>query len=264
MTSNHDDLSTRLRRSLDHGAAPELPSELVSGAAERPAPHLAEPGRSLRVAGGAGLAIAAITVGALVVVPTLSPRAPLFTAASGASPAAALGTQEGISSDAKIGWWVQYNYTADPSLSTDGGRGQVYRLVLDGGDPAERTASLATALGVTGTPGAADYSDPTYPVWVVGPQDGTAPSLTYSAYGTGDWWYNNPAATPVYVCDPSVTPEQATEYACTLPADAPENLAPTGDDAQAQAQAIFASTGYTVDASAIELYSDDWSTNATA
>ncbi|MFM9877169.1 MAG: hypothetical protein ACKVOG_04880 [Rhodoglobus sp.] len=264
MSSNHDDLSARLRRSLDHGAAPELSPELVSGAAARPAPHVASPGRALRVAGGAGLAGAAITVGALVVVPVLSPRAPLFTAASAASQPAALGTQEGISSDMKIGWWVNYQYTADPSLSTEGGRGQVYRLVIDGGDPEQRTADLSAALGVDGTPVKADYSDATYPTWVVGPQDGTATNLSFSAYGTGDWWYNDPAAMPIYICDPSVLAEQATEYGCVLPADAPANLAPVGDDARAQAAALFAATGYSVDAASIELYSDDWGTTATA
>ncbi len=262
MSTEHDDLSARLRHGLDRGPAPELSPELLSGAASRPAPH--NPTRALRVAGGASLAIAAVTVGALVVVPALSPRAPLFTAASASSATAALGTQEGMSSDMKIGWWVQYNYTADPSLSTEGGRGQVYRLVLDGSDPEARIADLAATLGVTGDPVKADYSDAAYPTWVVGPQDGTGTNLSYSAYGTGDWWYNDPAAAPIYVCDPSITPEKAPENGCTLASDAPANIAPVGDDAKAQAAALFASTGYSVDAADIELYTDDWGTTASA
>lgn len=262
MSSNHDDLSNRLRRSLDRGAAPELSPELVTEASTRAAPHLTTPGRTLRIAGSAGLAIAAVTVGALVVVPALSPRAPLFTAASASS--APLGARDAVSSSMKIGWWVDYHYTAGASLSTEDGSGQVYRLTLDGSDPEERTAELAAALGVDGTPVKADYSDETYPTWIVGPQDGTAPNLSFSAYGTGDWWYSDPAAIPVYVCDASVTPEQSTEYGCVLPADAPANLAPSGDEARSMAQALFASTGYTVDASAIDIYSDDWGTTATA
>ena len=82
MSSNHDDLSNRLRRSLDRGAAPELSPELVTEAGTRTAPHLTTPGRTLRIAGSAGLAIAAVTVGALVVVPALSPRAPTCTTTS--------------------------------------------------------------------------------------------------------------------------------------------------------------------------------------
>ena len=262
MSSNHDDLNSRLRRSLDRGAAPELPAELVTEAGTRAAPHLTTPGRTLRIAGSAGLAIAAVTVGALVVVPALSPRAPLFTAASASS--APAGERDAVSSSMKIGWWVDYHYTADPSLSTEGGRGQVYRLTLDTSDPESRTAELAAALGVDGTPVKADYSDETYPTWVVGPQDGTATNLSFSAYGTGDWWYSDPAASPVYVCDASVTPEQSTEFGCVLPADAPANLAPSGDEARSMAQALFASTGYTVDAADIDIYSDDWGTTATA
>jgi hypothetical protein len=262
MSSNHDDLSNRLRRSLDRGAAPELSPELVTEASTRTAPHLTTPARTLRIAGSAGLAIAAVTVGALVVVPALSPRAPLFTAASASS--APLGARDAVSSSMKIGWWVDYHYTASASLSTEGGSGQVYRLTLDGSDPEERTAELATALGVDGTPVKADYSDETYPTWIVGPQDGTATNLSFSAYGTGDWWYSDPAASPVYVCDASVTPEQSTEYGCVLPTDAPANLAPTGDEARSMAQTLFASTGYTVDAADIDIYSDDWGTTATA
>lgn len=262
MSSNHDDLSTRLRHGLDRGAAPELSPDLVTEAGSRTAPHLTTPGRTLRIAGSAGLAIAAVTVGALVVVPALTPRAPLFTAASASS--APLGARDAVSSSMKIGWWVDYHYTASASLSTEGGSGQVYRLTVDGSDPEERTAELAAALGVDGTPVKADYSDESYPTWIVGPQDGTATNLSFSAYGTGDWWYSDPAASPVYVCDASVTPEQSTEYGCVLPADAPASLAPSGDDARSMAQALFASTGYTVDAADIDIYSDDWSTTATA
>jgi hypothetical protein len=99
---------------------------------------------------------------------------------------------------------------------------------------------------------------------VVGPQDGTAPSLSYSAYGTGDWWYNDPAGVSFYVCDASVTTEDAQAYGCVLPSEAPANLAPTGDEARSLAAALFASTGYPVDAADIEIYSDSWNTSATA
>jgi hypothetical protein len=265
MTDNHDDLSSRLRHGLNRGTAPELSDDLVTGAAARPAPHLPNPARTLRAAGGATLAVAALAVAAVVVVPSLMPRSPLFTAA-GAAPASAnaLGTEDARSSDMKIGWWVDYNYTADPSLSTQPGRGQVYRIVLGADDPAEYTAELAGILGVDGTVSEAEWSDDLYPTWVVGPQDGTGTSLSFSAYGTGDWWFNDPAATPIYVCDDTVTAEQSVEYGCVLPSEAPANLAPTGDEARALAQELFASTGYDVDAADIELYSDDWGTTATA
>ena len=262
MTNNHDDLSNRLRAGVDRGTAPDLSSELVTGAADRTAPRLTNP--ALRVAGGAVLTIAALAVAAVVVVPSLTPHAPLFTAAATSGQTSAMSTEGARVADSKIGWWVDYNYSAGPSLSTEGGSGQVYRLAFDSTDPVQRATSLAAALGLDGTAVEAEWSDAAYPTWVVGPTDGTDKNLSLSAFGIGDWWFNDPTAAPTYVCDDTVTPEQSVEYGCVLPADAPENLAPTGDEARAMAVELFASTGYTVEPGDIEIYSDDWSTSATA
>src|SRR5690606_7754490 len=113
-------------------------------------PHMAN--NTLRVAGSAGLAVAALAVAALVVVPSLTPRAPLFTAAESSGAGSFQSVEGAATSDMKIGPWVQYNYSAAPSLSTEGGSGQVYRLVLDSADPQARTAELAEAFGLLGTP----------------------------------------------------------------------------------------------------------------
>ncbi|MDH6181356.1 hypothetical protein M2152_001538 [Microbacteriaceae bacterium SG_E_30_P1] len=260
--TNHDDLTSRLRHGVDRGAAPELSADLVTGAGDRPAPHLINP--AVRVAGTAGIAVAALGLAALVVVPSLVPRAPLFTAATASDSRSAMSAEGAATSDMKIGWWVQYNYSAAPGLSTEPGRGQVYRLALDGGDPAARTAALAEAFGLEGAPAESEYSDATYPVWVVGPQDGTAAGLSYNAYGTGDWWYNDPTAGSTFICDASTTPEQATEYGCVLPENAPENQAPTADEARTLAKELLAATGFDTDAATIDVYADDWSTTASA
>lgn len=265
MSNAPDDLTSRLKRGLDRGSAPALADDLVTGAAARPLPHLSNPARTVRIAGGATLAVAALTVGALVAVPALNRPAPLFEAAAGDQGRTALSSAGAAeSSDMKIGWWVDYNYSAGPSLSTQGGSGNVYRLVLDSDDPAARTAELAEILGIDGEVGKADYWDATYPTWVVGPQDGTAPSLSYSAYGTGDWWFNDPEGTSFYVCDDTVTAEQSVEYGCTLPADAPENLAPGEAEARALAAELFAATGFDIDPGDIEVLTDDWGTTANA
>ena len=264
MTSNHDDLSNRLRQGVNRGAAPELSDELVTGAAGRPAPRLTNPARTLRVAGSAGLAVAALAVAAVVVVPGLTPRAPLFTAAESSGQASAMSTESTRLGDSVIGWWVDYNYTAAPSLSTEGGRGEVYRLVLDSADPALRTADLAEMFGVDGDAVEAEWSSPGFPTLVVGAQDGTEKNLSFNAYGTGDWWFNDPASASTYVCDTSGTPEQSDEYGCLLSPDAPESLAPTVDEARTLAQELFAATGFDVNAADIEIYSDNWGTSATA
>lgn len=262
MSHTPDDLTSRLRSGLDRGPAPELSDDLVTGAAGRRRPRLSDPHRTLRVAGGASLAIAAVTVGALVAGPSLTRPAPLFTAAA-ADGDSTMATGD-AAQDMRIGWWVEYDYRADPALSTQGGRGEVYRITLDGGDPQARTAELADVFGLDGEVEKSDYFDAAYPTWVVGPQDGSSANLSYSDYGTGDWWFNDPAGTSFVVCDPSVAPEQATEYGCVLPENAPENLAPSADEARAEAADLFAATGHDVAASAIEVTTDDWGTSATA
>lgn len=264
MTDNHDELRQRLRRSLDHGSAPELSAEIVGGAAGRPTPHLTNPARTLRIAGAAGVAVAAVTVGALVVGPGMT-HAPLFTAAAAPSGEAALGSRDAVSSDAKMmAIWAEYRYFAGSSLSRDGGSGPVYQLVLDFADPTARAAELARVLGVEGAVGKADFADPAYPTWVVGPQDGSDSSLTLSAFGTGDWWFNDPTVTSVYVCDPSATSVDAAEQGCTLPSEAPATRAPSGEEARSLAKALFASTGYAVAANDIEITSGSDGTSASA
>ena len=260
MSNDHDDLRQRLRSSLDRGVAPELSADLVSGASGRPTPHLASPARTLRIAGAAGVVVAAVTVGALVLVPSLT-RAPLFTAAAASDPSA-VGSSDTMSS--RMMMWVEYHYAADPSLSTESGSGPVYQLVLDPAAPEDRTAELAGVLGVDGVVTKAEYSDAAYPTWVVGPQDGTAANLTLSAFGTGDWWFNDPTVPSIYICDESVTAADAESYGCELPSEAPANQAPTGETARSLAQALFASTGYETDAADIEVTSDAYGTSANA
>jgi hypothetical protein len=264
MSHAPDDLTSRLRSGLDRGPAPELSGDIVAGAPDRRRPRLVDPNRAMRVAGGATLAIAAVAIGALVAVPSLTRPAPLFTVATSEQGGSPMSTGDAADQDLKIGWWMQYAYSADPALSTQGGRGTVYRLTLDDGDPQARTAELAAALGVEGDVAKADYFDVAYPTWVVGPQDGTGVNLTSVGYGTGDWWYSDPAGASFVVCDESVTAEQATEYGCTLPADAPENLAPGADEARAEAAELFAATGFDVSPAAIEVTTDEWGTSATA
>jgi hypothetical protein len=264
MSHAPDDLTSRLRSGLDRGPAPDLSDDIVAGAAGRRRPRLVDPNRTLRVAGGATLAIAAVTVGALVAVPALTRPAPLFTAATAEQSGSPMAADDAATQDMKIGWWMQYVYSADPTLSTQGARGTVYRLALDAGDPQARTAELAAALGVDGDVVKADYYDAAYPTWAVGPQDGTGANLTYGGYGTGDWWFSDAAGASFVVCDASVTAEQSTEYGCTLPEDAPENLAPNAAEARADAAELFAATGFDVEPAAIDVATDDWGTSATA
>src|SRR6187402_53710 len=145
MNENPDDLSARLHHSLGSAPAPELSDDIVTGAAGRTAPHMSNPARTWRIAGGATAALAVVAVGALVIAPTFQQQAPLFTSAgsAGSSPMAA--ESDAATADMRIGMWVNYDYVAGPALSTKGGSGDVYQLKRVG-NPEQRAAEVAEAF----------------------------------------------------------------------------------------------------------------------
>lgn len=267
MNENFDDPAERLRRAAQSSpAAPELGDELLATAPDRRAPRLRHPGRVARGAGIAFVAVAAVSAGALVVPGLIAPSAPLFTAASGS----AGGDAAALSADSKIAMWVNYQYLAGAGLSSSGGTGTVYEL-RRAGDPLSVLSTAADALGLDGEATEATYSSPDYPSYVVGPEDGSGPSLVLSWSGTGNWWYNDPTAYPAQVCTqvPLVledgTTSTETYEECTQPEiPASESLAPGVDEARELAAGIFAETGFEVDASDIRVTADAGQTVATA
>ncbi|MFM2353580.1 MAG: hypothetical protein RLZZ608_986 [Actinomycetota bacterium] len=268
MSDNTDNLTDRLRRSAGTDAgAPDLSPDLVASASGRRAPRLVNHGRTTRLASASLAAVAAVAVGSLVIVNPFAPSAPLFTAAAGAPNSSALGGSEAAlaAEDAKIGFWINYEYVAGPDLGTDGGNGSVYQLRRVG-SPEQVLADLAERFGVDGDVVEASYFDPAYPTYVVGPEDGTAPSVTVTWTGTGNWWFNNPAAYPPPVCE-MVTYETETgteEYEeCTVPeVPASESLAPSESEAAALAVELFSELGLDVDADDVRVTADPWQTMA--
>lgn len=286
MSNNNDDLSARLRRSLDaRGLAPELSPDLVSGASDRTAPRLANPARRLQVAGGATLMVAAVAVGALVITPTFQQQGPLFTAASGGGTTAGAMSAEDSTSK-MMASWITYEYVAGDGLSTDGGRGSVYELQRVG-TAEERAAQIAAAFDVDGEPQKSSYFDEAYPSYIVGPEDGSAPSVNVNWTGTGSWYFNNPVAYPQSTCvpipiegdsgigdgstggdadntteliDPGVKiDETVCEY---VEPTLEESLAPGEDEARSMAKAIFAKTGLKVAGDDIRVIVDAYQTTA--
>ncbi len=262
MNDLSEDAAARLRRAASVPDAPELDPALVTGAADRHAPRLVRRGRAARAAGVSVAAVAAVSVGALVLPGVLAPRAPLFTAV-----AASGGTEGAAMSDTKLAWWVDYRYVAGQGLSDDGGRGTVYQLTRTG-EPLEVLADAADALGVPGTPGKSQYSTPDYPSYVVGPEDGSGPSITLSWSGTGDWWYNDPTAYPDPVCTDVAVPDGQpgeTYQDCVQPEiPASESKAPSESEARELAAELFTSTGFDVAPSDIRVITDSWQTYASA
>jgi hypothetical protein len=269
MNDELDDVTQRVRQALPgRGGSPELTPDLIRQATDRPAPRLANPRRRLQLAGGAAFAVAAVTVGALVVASPFQ-RAPLFVAAAGAPESALSSEDDGAANDLRIGSWIDYQYVPGSGLSTSGGSGSVYQLRLDGS--AEDTLrTVAAALGFEGEITESEYSAPEYPTFVMGPEDGTAASVVVSWVGTGSWWYSDPAAYPPLECstassdgDGDVTVEERED--CVVPEPSIEDsLAPSEAEARAQARTIFAATGLEVAASDIRVTADAWQTMATA
>lgn len=271
MNNNSEELASRLRNSLGATSAPELSDDLVTGAGQRRAPRIVSRKRGLQVAGAATFAIAAVTVGALVVASPFD-RAPLFTATGGSAPTS-LGANEDAQSDMRIGNWVEYQYVAGDGLNDQGGKGHVYQLKR-ARSPESVLAKVAEVFGVGGAAAKSSYFDKAYPSYVVGPEDGTAPSVTIGWSGTGSWWYNDPSAYPAVVCsgsapsnDGTVKSEEPADSVepevCETP-ELAENLAPSESEARAIALEIFESTGLDVSASGIRVTADEWQTVATA
>ncbi|BAU32934.1 hypothetical protein [Microcella alkaliphila] len=243
MGTTPDDLDGRLKRSLDVGA-PDLSSDIVTGAPGRKAPRMVNRGRVAQVAAGSLTAVAAVSVGALVIGGSLTAtQPPLFTAASGGADGARIaGAEAAIGADAMIMPWVQYEYLAGDALGTSGGTGSVYELRRLG-TPEDTLARIAGLYGVEGSVERSEWFSDDYPSFVVGPEDGTAPAVTTTWVGTGNWWYSNPLPFREDVPSPS--------------------LAPSGAEAQRLAAELFAGAGLTISPDQIVVYADEWQTTAT-
>lgn len=265
MNTTTDDPADRLRRSAGSAdSAPELAPELVTSASSRRAPRLINHGRATRAASVSLAAVAAVAVGSLVIANPFAPRAPLFLAAEGSGPASA--QSSALAEDARISVWIDYDYVAGAGLSTESGRGNVYQ-VQRVGTPEQVLRDVAAELGLAGDPVESAYFDPAYPTYVIGAEDGSAPSLSISWSGTGTWWYSNPDAYPPPACERVVGEDEngaPFEYDECLPGEIENSLAPSETEARARAAALFGASGLDVEADDIRMVSDAWQTMAAA
>lgn len=268
MNDKSDDVTARLREGFESNA-PELSPELVAGASARTAPRLPNIRRRRQVAGGAVAALAAVTVGSLVVT-TPFERDPLFVAGGQGGNSTAAAATESMDA-ARLMIYRQYEYSAGPGLSKDGGSGSVYQL-RQVGSPQERVAEIARVFDLDGEVEKPDYFDPKHPSYVVGSQDGTGPSVTVTWTGTADWWYNNPSAEYTYACafvsDEDSEERIAEEQKCAddfaKAAEEAPNLAPSEAEASKLAAELFGKTGLEVSPDDVTVNADNWQTTATA
>jgi hypothetical protein len=157
-----------------------------------------------------------------------------------------------------------YIYVAGPDLSSEQSRGGVYQLALTGSAKSV-LSQAAKALGLSGEVFEPEYSTAEFPTFQIGANDGTTQSVAVTWVGTGNWWYNNPAAYPAPVCDDYVKAEDGSEYCNRYQEQKPTpELQPTKAEMISQAMKIFSATGLKVSATDISTSSNEWGSSAFA
>ena len=132
----------------------------------------------------------------------------------------------------------------------------------------EQIQAIAAAFGVTGdvTELGADMGGG----WMVGPNDGTAPSITVAPDALQSWWYSPAWAVdvrPVEDCayypagDPAADPTTAGLPVCEE-AQPPAGV-PTKAEAEQRARELFAAVGLDPAQFEFESYADEWNASVT-
>jgi len=259
-------IDARLKAAMNIGDLPEPQGDLsdLSALHTRKASVMAPQSRTKLLGGGVALLALAITV-PLGVSAITQPPPPLFALAGGGS---GLGAEAGGAAESSQlmgdsvtdrSFFIDTEYQVGPGLSSDGGRGGVYQVLLSG-TPESVLAMVSSAFGLAGTSRESEYSDATMPLYVVGPDDGTGASANLSWSGTGQWSYYNSEVYPAPVCETvDEISEEGTVFSyddCQFPD--PLGTPPSVDAAKEQAAALFAQTGLTVAAVDVQvLWQDD-------
>ena len=212
------------------------------------------------LAGGVGVAAAA----SVVVAGTFGTMSgPLIVLAGDTNPESMSARSSSVSDSKMMMPYVSYEYVAGDNLSTSTGRGHVYRLDL-AGTPESVLRNAAAYFGVSGEPQKSQYFDAAWPSYVVGPEDGTAPSITASWTGTGSWWYNNPLAYPEQKClhEHRVGKGANAYLECTEYEPAITGLNPNETETRRLASKFFTAMGVSFNAADITVMVDEWSSFA--
>ncbi len=157
---------------------------------------------SLVVVGAAGYGYGASTGGGPMdladgAAPPISLQTEGSAAEGGAAPGAGVDAAQddrkmsaGGAADMMAPWGFGRNEFSSSGLGTAAGTARAYTYDARAASNADTVAALAAALGVAGTPELRDGA------WIVGPQDGTAPSLTVGLDGTLGFSYSDPRLNP--------------------------------------------------------------------
>ena len=192
---------------------------------------------SFAIVGGAGFGIGATTAGGMSLADGAAPPISLQTGAGTGGMASDSGSRDGAvqggfegaapsrmwADDMMYPYGFGRNSFSSKGLSTATGAASAYTFDARAASNAEKVAALAAALGIAGTVEAKDGA------WMVGPQDGTAPSLSVSFDGMLSFYFMDPLVDP-WMCglsEKSVAPDAAAEP-CAAPSDLPGEDAAIG------------------------------------
>jgi hypothetical protein len=199
------------------------------------------------IAGGVAAAILAATIMG-------APAGPLLTLGAdiGGEDTSALDYGR-ISAD-----WAGLQTTPGSDLSTEPGEGVVYQMVLPQ-DADQYLTRLGTVFQVPGAPYQVGVDPTQPPLYQLGPQDGSAPSLSLQWSGTGRWFYLNPAATFEPICEPA--PQSPEEYlTCYEQELAASTGAPTEAQMRSETARLISASGFTVTADQVQVFTEPGNT----
>jgi hypothetical protein len=260
-----DSLDNRLRKSDPAGPAVKVsPKDLPHSATSAHNPirdwWLTTSTRVRRsLAGGVG----AVAAAGVVVAGTFGTMSgPLIVLAT-TNPESMSARSSAVSDSKMMMPLLSYDYVAGDNLSTSAGRGNVYRLDL-AGTPESVLNKAAAYFGVSGEPQKSQYFDAAWPSYVVGPEDGSAPSISVGWTGTGSWWFNNPAAYPEQKClkEKRVGKGSGAYIECTKWEPAITGLNPDEAETRQLASEFFTAMGVDFDPADITVMVDEWSSFA--
>jgi hypothetical protein len=240
--------------------------------------------RLVALAAVAGLTIAVAT-GCSDDFVTPAPEVPVIRLGAGGPGDMAASEAAGISMPASddgnriegwFPWFNQVEYRLVGDLSAPATRGTVWRYLEPAVVSPDRAAVIASAFGITGAyeTFGADFGGGAG----IGPQDGSGPSLYFSADGPRSWWYQ-PAwnggiernivvdEAPVAIPEPGAGDDMIDrEDMITIepvPMTPPPGV-PDATTAEAEARRIWEAIGVPLDRVEIEVWADEWSASVTA
>jgi hypothetical protein len=190
------------------------------------------------------------------------------SASGGAAPSAAGADDAAMSESKMMPMSLSYTWSGETPDLTEPAASWFFAPGV--APTAEQIQQLAAAFGVSGD--AVELPADMGGGWTVGPNDGSAPSVTVAADAMQSWWFSPAWQTEgrgiVDDCalypagDPAADPTTAGQPVCE-PAQPPAGI-PTADEAEASALALLTSLGGDPAGYELETYADEWSASVTA